>query len=327
MTEERATVPETSAVEPISAATMLEMMKEQQRIMLQQQETQQRMMQLLEQQKAEFASYRVEMSAALSREGPRGEPIEPKLPKPTLQKLDPKDDIEHFLATFERIAQQQKWPATVWATQLAGLLTGKAMAAFASMKPEEAGSYAEVKRAILQRYEVNEDTHRLRFRKDRCGAEETYREWSHRLQEHFVRWRKDQDIPLEELVLIEQFMAEVPQDLAVWLRERKPKSLREAAEQADDYVAARKDEGRSEGNQSELQRMSKGGQLSDPRPSADTGGRMQPPPATIAPEHSKTNSKGEKQCFWCHGWGHVSYNCPKVQEAQVPTQRWVSRTE
>ena len=54
------------------------------------------MMQLLEQQKAEFASYRVEMSAALSREGPRGEPIEPKLPKPTLQELDPKDDIEHL---------------------------------------------------------------------------------------------------------------------------------------------------------------------------------------------------------------------------------------
>ena len=125
------------------------------------------------------------------------------------------------------------------------------MAAFASMKPEEAGSYAEVKRAILQRYEVNEETHRLRFRKDRCGAEETYREWSHRLQEHFARWRKDQDIPLEELVLIEQFMAGVPPDLAVWLRERKPKSLREAAEQADDYVAARKAEGRSEGNQSE----------------------------------------------------------------------------
>jgi len=105
MTEERATVPETSAVEPISAATMLEMMKEQQRIMLQQQETQQRMMQLLEQQKAEFASYRAEMSAALSREGPGGGPSEPKLPKPTLQKLDPKDDVERFLATFERVAQ------------------------------------------------------------------------------------------------------------------------------------------------------------------------------------------------------------------------------
>ena len=54
------------------------------------------MMQLLEQQKAEFASYRMEMSAALSRGGPRGEPIEPKLPKPTLQELDPKDDIEHL---------------------------------------------------------------------------------------------------------------------------------------------------------------------------------------------------------------------------------------
>ena len=65
---------------------------------------------------------------ALSRGGARDEPIELKLPKPTLQKLDAKEDIEHFLATFERIAQQQKWPKAVWATQLAGLLTGKAMA-------------------------------------------------------------------------------------------------------------------------------------------------------------------------------------------------------
>jgi len=37
--------------------------------------------------------------------------------------------VEHFLATFERIATQQKWPKEVWATQVAGLLSGKAMAA------------------------------------------------------------------------------------------------------------------------------------------------------------------------------------------------------
>ena len=44
-----------------------------------------------------------------------------RLPKPTLQKLGPDDDIEHFLATFERIAKQQGWPEEVWVTQLAGL--------------------------------------------------------------------------------------------------------------------------------------------------------------------------------------------------------------
>ena len=57
-----------------------------------------------------------------------------KLPKPTLQKLGDQDDIEHFMATFERIAKQQDWPKKVWATQLAGLLTGKAMAAYAALE-------------------------------------------------------------------------------------------------------------------------------------------------------------------------------------------------
>ena len=100
---------------------------------------------------------------------------EPKLPKPTLQKLDPCDDIEHYIAKFERITQQQKWPEDVWATQLAGLLTGKAMAAYASMDQEEAESYAKVKQAILKRYEVNEETHRQQFCQDQHRKDETYR--------------------------------------------------------------------------------------------------------------------------------------------------------
>jgi len=129
-------------------------------------------MMLLEQQKAEFASYRTEMLVALSRRRSREEPIERKLANSA--EFYPKDVIEHFLVMLECFAQQQNWPATVWAMQLAGVLTAIAMAAFASMKPEDAGSYAEVKWSILQRYEVNEETHLLKVRKDCHGAEETY---------------------------------------------------------------------------------------------------------------------------------------------------------
>ena len=45
---------------------------------------------------------------------------------------------------------------------------------------------------------------------------------------------------MEELVSIEQFLLSVPDDLRVWLRERKPESLHKAATLADDYVLARK---------------------------------------------------------------------------------------
>ena len=108
-----------------SSETLIAMLQEQQRMMLQQQQDQQRFMRdLLERQKEE---HRREIQELRAR-GEAGERV--KLPKPTLQKFQPTDDIENFLATFERVAKQQKWPKEVWATQLAGLLTGKAMAAY-----------------------------------------------------------------------------------------------------------------------------------------------------------------------------------------------------
>ena len=163
-----------------------------------------------------------------------------RVPKPTLQKLSPDDDIEHFLATFEQIAAQQHWPAEVWASQLAGLLTGKAMAAYASLGSEDAAKYTEVKKAILHRYDVNDESHRQRFCQDRKRPEESYRNWGDRLRNHFRRWTKDQEMSLEELMILDQVIHGVPEELGIWLRERKPKSLQEAMEMADDYTLARR---------------------------------------------------------------------------------------
>ena len=139
-----------------------------------------------------------------------GESLKTKLPKPTLQKLTQTDNVEHFLATFERIAVQQKWPKDVWATQVAGLLSGKALAAYAALTPEDAAVYDTVKGAILRRYEINEETYRQRFRMDRKKGEESYREYADRLGDHFSRWVASQSIGLEELVKLEQFITGVP---------------------------------------------------------------------------------------------------------------------
>ena len=97
-----------------------------------------------------------------------------KLPKPTLQKLTETDNAEHFLATFERIATQQKRPKEVWETQVAGLLSGKAMAAYAALTPEDAIQYDKVKEATLRRYEINEETYWQWFRQDRKKSEVSY---------------------------------------------------------------------------------------------------------------------------------------------------------
>ena len=120
----------------------------------------------------------------------------PKLPKPTLQKLGDKEDIENFLSSFERIATQQQWPENVWATQLAGLLTGKALAAYAAMATKDSADYDKVKEAVLHRYQVNAETHRLRFRQEKKKVEESYRAWVCRTTDHFDKWMKDQDMSI-----------------------------------------------------------------------------------------------------------------------------------
>lgn len=79
------------------------------------------------------------------------------LPKPTLQKLEPDDDIEDFLTILERIVKQQEWLGEVWPTNLAGFLTGKAMTAYASLQSKSVESYKSMKKAILHRYIVDEE--------------------------------------------------------------------------------------------------------------------------------------------------------------------------
>ena len=185
-------------------------------------------MALLEQQKEELAEHRREMAELRTRRDNPDGGGQVRLPKPTLQKLGPEDDIEHFLSTFERIATQQGWPGEVWATQLAGLLTGKALAAYAGLSGEKAASYDEVKAAVLHRFDVNEETYRRRFRSDRKKAEESYQNWGSRLKDHFTQWTKDQPMAVEELMVLDQFLYGVPEDLRVWLKERRPGSLQQA---------------------------------------------------------------------------------------------------
>lgn len=40
-------------------------------------------------------------------------------------------------------------------------------------------------------------------------------------------------------MLLEQFLQCVPEDLAIWIKEKKPESLKQAAQFADDYMTAR----------------------------------------------------------------------------------------
>lgn len=116
----------------------------------------------------------------------------------------------------------------MWATQLAGLLTGKALAAYAGLSWEKAASYDEVKAAVLHRFDMNEDTYWRRFHADHKKTKKSYQIWGSRLKDHLTQWPKDQPMPVEELIVVEQFLHGVPEDLRVCLKKRRPGLLQQA---------------------------------------------------------------------------------------------------
>ena len=79
------------------------MLQEQNRSMQEQHKAQQKM--LLDMMEQQRLTHEQEMRTLKESRGiETGESLKTKLPKPTLQKLTQTDNVEHFLATFERIA-------------------------------------------------------------------------------------------------------------------------------------------------------------------------------------------------------------------------------
>ena len=71
------------------------------------------------------------------------------------------EDIEAFLTTFERLMSVYRGG---WVPKLAPQLSGRAQQAYTAMNSDEAMVYSEVKKTILRRYDINEETYRQRFR-------------------------------------------------------------------------------------------------------------------------------------------------------------------
>ena len=108
-----------------------------------------------------------------------------------------------------------------------GHLTGRALAAYVGLNAVSAARY-EVKKAILHHYDVNEEMHCRRFWTNRKSPEELFQNWEDRLRDHFDHWTKDQKMSSAELMVLDQLLGGVPEDLRVWLKERKPESLQQA---------------------------------------------------------------------------------------------------
>ena len=95
--------------------------------------------------------------------------------------------------------------------------------------------------AILNRYGVNEENYRQWFRQARRKQGESSAEFAVRLSDLMDKWMQvcDKVEAVKDKQVMEQLIETLPCYVHIWVKDCKPKTSKEAGENADDYFQAR----------------------------------------------------------------------------------------
>ena len=224
-------------------------------------------------------------------------------------RLKDNDDIDVYLRAFELMAEANNWEKAEWPKYLIPSLSGKAREVFANLSVEQSQNYDVLKQAILAKYEINAESYRLKFRSARKKVNSTITEWVNDLSYYLDGWIKfaqvDDFQALKDLILVEQATTKLPDDLAIYLKDKQVTTGVDLAREADAYV------------------MNRGGsvywQNHRNYNGAQNGGQRAGQKNGMA--------KSPASCYKCGQQGHIQKFCPQLNHVNAPSQRVSNDTQ
>ncbi|XP_068240074.1 uncharacterized protein [Palaemon carinicauda] len=240
-------------------------------------------------------------------------------------KFDESDVVEFFIA-FEKVAANFNWSEDKWAFMAQTAFSGKALKAWASLSLEDSKDYAKAKEAILRIYEMVPEAYRVKFCDSRKSSNQTFVEFAREMEKHFENWLRSSDVKSEyaklcQLMLLENFKHNLPQDLCIFLDEKKIDNLASAARLADGYVITHnsysKPAAKGKYNTCETVKLPTGVNVT-----ANDGNQFKSSPASPQ-KHFKSKYQGRVTCFCCGKNGHIATKCPKRDSAMLVNNKQI----
>ena len=220
----------------------------------------------------------------------------PKLP----QFVDGTDCIDSYLERFERYARANEWPQERWATCLSALLTGRALDVYSGLPEEEANDYDILKDNLLNRYNLNEEGYRRKFRECKPTSDESAELFINRMKSYLDKWVKLSNVEisyegLRDLIIKEQVLNTLSQNLATYVQERTPENLKELGQIIEKYLKA---------HGSSLSEKITKNQVNDGKCfNCNKFGHR------AADCSFKNAQQADKRCYKCNGVGHFATDC------------------
>ncbi|KAM4026882.1 uncharacterized protein ACNLHF_022761, partial [Anomaloglossus baeobatrachus] len=164
-----------------------------------------------------------------------------KAVRQALQKMTPGDDVEAFLAVFERVAEREKWPKERWADLLAPFLAGEAQKAYFDLEPEAAHDFDKLKGEILARLGVTTAVRAQRVHQWTYQPDKPPRSQMFDLIHLTKKWLQPEVLTAPEMVqriVLDKYLRALPPSLKRWVSHGNPTTADQLVDLVERYSLA-----------------------------------------------------------------------------------------